>query len=222
MRPRRPPGTIAAVFDLPLPARLATVAAFGYAVGCLNAGYYLVRWRNRGDLRDLHSGNAGATNAGRVLGRSGFAAVLLLDAAKGALAAGIGGWLAGTWGGAIGALASIVGHIWPAQLSFRGGKGIATAIGAFLVVEPFTVLACTATALTLFAITRRWSASGLAGVALAPLVGWLFRRDIAVLVALALAMVIVLVAHRDDLAALRRSPGGPVPGPRDASGGAAG
>ncbi|MBI2796159.1 MAG: glycerol-3-phosphate acyltransferase [Gemmatimonadetes bacterium] len=210
------------MFDLPLPARLATVAAFGYAVGCLNAGYYLVRWRTRGDLRDLHSGNAGATNAGRVLGRAGFAAVLLLDAAKGALAAAIGSWLAGTWGGTVGALASIVGHIWPAQLSFRGGKGIATALGAFLVVEPFTVLACSGIALTLFAITRRWSASGLAGVALAPLVGGLSRRDTTVFVALALAVAIVLVAHRDDLAALRRVRGAPGPGPRDAGGGGAG
>lgn len=194
------------MFDWPLPARLVSVSAFGYAVGCLNAGYYLVRARHRTDLRDLHSGNAGATNAGRVLGRRGFVGVLCLDAAKGACAASIGVWLAGDLGGAVGALSAIVGHIWPVQLHFRGGKGIATACGAFLVLEPVTLMSVVAVALTLLALTRRWSASGLIAVALSPLVALVLRRPNMSMATIVLAVAIVLAAHRDDLSALRSSP----------------
>ena len=57
------------MFDLPLPIRLGAVGTFGYALGCLNAAYYIVRLHLGADIRDHHSGNAGATNAGRVMGR---------------------------------------------------------------------------------------------------------------------------------------------------------
>ena len=199
------------MFDLPLPARVATIAAFGYAAGCLNAGYYLVRARRRTDLRNLHSGNAGATNAGRVLGRRAFALVLMLDAAKGALAAAVGQWLAGPPGGAVGALTAISGHIWPIQLAFRGGRGIATAIGAFLLIEPLATLASGGLALALFAATRRWSASGLAAVLAAPVIAWLLGRPAGMIGAIGLAAATVLFAHRDDVARLRRrlAAGGP-------------
>ncbi len=194
------------MFDLPLPARLATVTTFGYAVGCLNAGYYLVRARAGADLRELHSRNAGATNAGRVLGRGAFVVVLLLDAAKGALAALIGAWLADYTGAACGALAAMAGHIWPAQLAYRGGKGIATAIGAFLIVEPVTTLSTIALALGCFAMTRRWSASGLLAVLLAPGMLLLFARPPRAELAVVLAVILVLAAHRSDIAELRARP----------------
>lgn len=194
------------MFDLPLPVRLATVTTFGYAVGCLNAGYYLVRALAGADLREVHSRNAGATNAGRVLGRGGFAVVLVLDAAKGLLATVIGLWLADYAGGACGALAAIAGHIWPAQLRFRGGKGIATAIGAFAVLEPWTTGLSLGCALALFAITKRWSASGLMAVLLAPafviVLGRPWRADVAIV----LTVIVVLAAHREDLAAWRARP----------------
>lgn len=193
------------MFSLPLPARLVTVAVFGYAVGCLNAGYYLVRARRGVDLRDQHSGNAGATNAGRVLGGSGFALVLALDAVKGAAAALIGLWLAGDVGAAIGALAAIIGHIWPAQLGWRGGKGIAPAVGGFLLVEPRAIVLAVLLAFVLFALTRRWSAGGLAAVASAPVIVLLLGRPWMAALPLAVAAGVVLLAHRDDLRARGRS-----------------
>jgi glycerol-3-phosphate acyltransferase PlsY len=187
------------MFDLPLPVRLGTITLFGYAVGCLNAGYYLVRTRHGADLRTMHSGNAGATNAGRVMGRRGFALVLALDAAKGALAAGIGWSLAGYTGAATGALSAIAGHIWPAQLQFRGGKGVATALGAFAVLEPTTLALTTALALGSFALTRRWSASGLAAICSSPLIGYLVGRPVVAVLPIGLAAAVILLAHRTDI-----------------------
>jgi acyl-phosphate glycerol 3-phosphate acyltransferase len=102
---------------------------FAYGLGCLNAGYYLLRWRDGRDIRQLGSGNAGARNVGRVLGRKGFVLVFALDAAKGVVAV----TAAHQWAPEVAALSAVVvtlGHVYPAQLSLRGGKGVATAIGA--------------------------------------------------------------------------------------------
>lgn len=108
-----------------------------YAIGCFVTAWYLVRWRTGGDLRALHSGNTGARNAGRVLGRAAFAGVAVLDALRGMFAmsvafrAGLRDWwlvLAGT--------AVFAGHIWPVQLGFRGGKGVAVGTGVILWMLP--------------------------------------------------------------------------------------
>lgn len=105
------------------------------------------------DIRSLGSGNAGATNVGRVLGRRAALAVFALDALKGAAAVLVAGaldprpwtvWSAGTL--------SVAGHIWPAFHRFRGGKGAATAAGALAALSPWT-LAC---ALAVFAIVTAW------------------------------------------------------------------
>ena len=184
------------MFDWPLRERLVTMATFGYCLGCVNCGYYLVRLRRRVDLRAVHSGNAGATNAGRVLGRRAFVAVLALDTAKGASAALVGLWVADYAGAATAALACIAGHIWPAQLSFRGGKGIAAALGGLFVLEPAVTASAAGLALLLHAITRRWSASGLVAVGVAPLLTWPLGRPLAAAIPIAIAAAAVLFAHR--------------------------
>src|ERR1035437_3148096 len=98
----------------------------GYVIGCFNTGYYLVKWKTGQDLRQVGSGNAGAKNASRALGTWGFAVSFLGDILKGALAikaAQLGGFPPLTQGLVM--LAAIAGHNWPAQLGFRGGKGLA-------------------------------------------------------------------------------------------------
>jgi acyl phosphate:glycerol-3-phosphate acyltransferase len=108
--------------------------ACAYSTGCFNAGYYLLRWRDGRDLRELGSGNAGARNAGRVLGRQGFALVFGLDVAKGAIAV----LAARLWAPEVAALCAVavaLGHVAPAQLGWRGGKGVATAIGALAALD---------------------------------------------------------------------------------------
>ena len=109
-----------------------------YAIGCLVGAYYVVRWRRGVDVRALGSGNAGARNVFRSGDRVGAALTLLWDAAKGALAMVLTRWLmpGDDAALAIAFVAVIVGHIWPVQLRFHGGKGVATAIGAGLVVLP--------------------------------------------------------------------------------------
>jgi glycerol-3-phosphate acyltransferase PlsY len=110
------------------------ILPLAYALGCINAAYYLLRWRDGRDIRMLGSGNAGARNVGRVLGRHAFALVFALDAAKGLLAVSA----AVAWAPATAPLCAVgvtLGHIFPAQLGWRGGKGVASAIGALAMLD---------------------------------------------------------------------------------------
>jgi glycerol-3-phosphate acyltransferase PlsY len=125
-------------------------AVGGYVLGSLPLGYLLVRHHTRIDIRTSGSGNVGAFNAKVVTGSNTLGIVVgLLDAAKG-LAAVAGAWLLfGTfWSAGIALLASVIGHIAPVWLRFKGGRGLATACGGFFAVGlAFTIVWCTVWAL---------------------------------------------------------------------------
>src|SRR5688572_6996568 len=102
----------------------AACAAGAYLLGCLSTGYYLYLARTGRDIRQFESGATGARNVGRAMGRWGFFLTLLGDFGKGALAVWATHRLcANEVAAAISLLAVVVGHIWPVQLRFRGGKG---------------------------------------------------------------------------------------------------
>lgn len=108
-----------------------------YAIGCVVTAWYAVKWRTGADLRTLHSGTTGARNAGRVLGRWGFAIVALLDSLRGLLAMALAAALGlQEWWLVLAGVAVLAGHLWPAQLGFRGGKGIAVGVGVIAWLLP--------------------------------------------------------------------------------------
>lgn len=114
----------------------ANLLLAAYALGCFTTGYYLVRWRTGRDIRESGSGNVGAKNVGRLLGASWFFLTVLGDVGKGVLAIS----MARYFGKdelliCLAALAVTAGHIWPVQLHFRGGKGVATSLGALVVYD---------------------------------------------------------------------------------------
>ena len=171
-----------------------------YALGCFNTGYYLVRWKTGGDLRALGSGTAGAKNTGRVLGRWGFAASLLGDMAKGALAVFVA-QLAGFPPLAVGlvVLAVIAGHNWPVQLGGKGGKGLAVSCGALLFLDPFVLGAMLALCGLLVGVTRRFTLSAMATYAASPLLAAGLGRSLAVDLLFAAAAVLVVAPHWRNL-----------------------
>ncbi len=122
-----------------------------YLLGSIPFGYLIVRWQKGIDVRSTGSGSIGATNVMRNLGIAGFFVTFLLDAGKGAVAV-IGArrltdndprWVAAA------AVAAILGHCLPVWLKFRGGKGVATGVGAFLSLGPIAL----GIALVIFALT---------------------------------------------------------------------
>jgi len=179
---------------------IAAVAA--YALGCLCAGYYLVRLVAAEDIRTSGSGATGATNVGRRLGAGGFALTLALDCAKGAAAvwtarqAGLDPLAAG-----LAVIAVVGGHVWPVQLGFRGGKGIAPSLGAFLFYDPRSVIAIAAIFALCYPLLRRFMICGLIGYAAAPLILLPLGAPGDVVATVAVVVAIVLVAHRGDLRA---------------------
>jgi len=133
-----------------------------YLLGCFSSAYYLVRWRTGQDVRQQGSGNAGATNAWRMLGTWAFVAALAGDAGKGALAVWLAGWLTGgnLWAMGLAAPVVIAGHIWPVQMGFRGGEGFAAALGALAVLDLRLIAAICVLALVLYLVSHRRAVAG--------------------------------------------------------------
>ncbi|MET3711382.1 glycerol-3-phosphate acyltransferase PlsY [Sphingomonas trueperi] len=169
----------------------------GYLLGSIPFGVLLTRAAGAGDLRQIGSGNIGATNVLRT-GRKGLAAAtLLLDMAKGAVAVLLAAaFLPGT--AALAATAAFIGHCYPVWLKFRGGKGVATLMGVVLALYWPSGLVYAAVWLGLLATVRISSVSGMAAAVSAPVSAAFFGRLDLVLMLLALALI-VLWKHRENI-----------------------
>ena len=171
-----------------------------YLLGCFTSGYYWVRWRTGLDIRQRGSGNVGARNVGRMLGPTAFVITLLLDLGKGALAVGMAFYFQLRPELVIAAmLAVVVGHNWPMQLRFHGGKGIATSLGALLAYDSFLVLILAALLLPCIALTRNFTISGLLAFALSPLAAFLCGLENMEVVATSLLAILVLISHQKNI-----------------------
>ncbi len=149
---------------------LALVLA-SYLLGCLNTGYYLVRWKTKLDIRTRGSGTAGTLNVRRELGLPGALLTLTGDIARGVLTIWIGQALgAGVAVLTLMMLAVVAGHIWPVQLRCRGGKGAAVAGGTTIALYTPFALAFVMVFVLVYAVVRRFTPSGLLVVALSPFI----------------------------------------------------
>jgi glycerol-3-phosphate acyltransferase PlsY len=171
-----------------------------YLLGCFVSGYYLVQFVAHRDIRDGGSGNVGARNVGRLLGTWGFITVLLCDFSKGALAV----WLVRRYVGSpepalLALLAVTAGHIWPAQLRFRGGKGASTSLGALLVFDWRIALTFAAVAGVVALLLRKFTLAGLAAFAVLPLMALAWQATPSTVGGLFILALLVLWAHRNNL-----------------------
>jgi len=178
----------------------ALALAIGYLLGSIPFGVILTRLGGAGDLRQIGSGNIGATNVLRT-GRKGLAAAtLLLDAAKGwAAIMLVEAWYPGL--GAYAAAGAFVGHLFPVWLRFRGGKGVATLMGIVLALHWPCAVVYAAVWLGLLAFVRISSLAGMSAAVSAPLSAAFFSRWDIVMLLMAMA-VLVLWKHRDNVARL--------------------
>jgi glycerol-3-phosphate acyltransferase PlsY len=171
-----------------------------YLLGCIATAYYIVRLRTGQDIRQLGSGNVGGRNAGRVLGRAGFVIVAVGDALKGLLAVLFARYLGvGQWTMALVMLAVLAGHIWPAPLGFRGGKGAATFIGALAGYNVVIALLTAGVFIVLFVLLRSFTVAGLLALGLAPFGMLLLGRPQFEIITVAVLVVLVFFAHRENI-----------------------
>ncbi len=168
--------------------------ALAYALGCISPGYYVVRRLTGGDPRRYATGSTGARNVGRMVGMRAAAVTLAADVAKGAAAAVTATAAAGDGAGAAALVAVVAGHVAPAQLRFRGGRGLGPALGGLLILDWRVAIVALAVAAACAAVTRELTAAGLAGAAAAP-VSAVALGEMRIAVAAAVAAAIVAAAH---------------------------
>lgn len=198
-------------------ASIAVILVLSYLIGSVPSSVWLGKMVHGVDVRDYGSGNAGATNAFRVLGWKVGSSALLLDMGKGAIAAGLiaqlrigsvpsfGAWELDTVIALLAGLAAIVGHMFPLYLGFDGGKGVATTAGALLAITPLTMLIVMAIFLAVLLPSGYVSlASMISAVAFPTAVAtqiFIFNTglDLSVLVVGVLLAVGIVFAHRSNI-----------------------
>ncbi len=174
------------------------VLAVGYLIGTFPSAVLVAR-ANGIDIRAVGSGNPGASNVTRVLGWRRGLWVFVLDAAKGAVAAGLGLIIDGRPLGYAMAAAAIIGHVFPVWERFRGGKGVATGAGAFLVLNPLVVAAL---AVVWAVVSKLWKKASLASiivVALVPVGVWIVQQSWWEVVATIALCLLVMIRHLGNM-----------------------
>lgn len=177
-------------------------AAIGYLMGSVPYGMIVARVMGLGNLRQIGSGNIGATNVLRTGSKAAAALTLLFDAGKGAVAVLLARALAGDDAAQVAALAAFVGHCYPVWLSFKGGKGVATFLGLWLALDWRVGVACCLTWLVAAAIWRISSLSALAAAALSTTWVMILTDGSTFLLGVVLTLLIYW-RHRENLARIK-------------------
>jgi glycerol-3-phosphate acyltransferase PlsY len=180
---------------------LLVSAIAGYFLGSIPFGYLLVRAFRGADVRTTGSGNIGATNVARTSPLLGIF-TLLLDVLKGMAAVGIA--LALSPGDRtvafVAALAAVAGHIFPVWLRFRGGKGVATGLGSFILLTPKAVLLAMAVFVIMLAAFRFVSLASVTGAAFLPLFTLVLREGHSTQIGtVAIAAFLIILKHRPNM-----------------------
>lgn len=173
----------------------------GYAFGALNPASMIAKARGV-DIRASGSGNPGATNAGRVLGKQAGIIVAVLDILKGTIPALVFSLLAGIEFGALAGFAAVVGHMTSPVLKGHGGKGVATTLGVVLALHPWWVIPILLAFLVTFLIVRRTGISSVVGCAALVVVALIDHSNWVVSVLMALLGLLVIARHHRNIAAL--------------------
>lgn len=208
--------------DAALVSELAAYALAAFLAGSIPFGYLIGRFVYRTDIRTKGSGNIGAMNALRTLGKGGAIAVLVLDGAKGFLPAFLlllsppGAFAHLGFGGAmlpasIGAAAAVFGHCFSPWLGWKGGKGVATSIGATFALSWKAGLVVVAVyAAGALAITHYSSVGSMLASVAAPLALWAFTRSIPAAAYGVVSAALIVWAHRENIARLRAGTESPI------------
>ncbi len=184
------------------PLTLILAGLFAYGLGSIPFGMILARIWGLGNLRDIGSGNIGATNVLRTGNKKAAALTLILDAGKGAAAVLVLRAFCNGDAVQLGALAALIGHCYPVWLKFKGGKGVATYLGLMLALAWPVGLACCATWLVFAVLMRYSSLSALMAAGFTPL--WMMFLGVNGMFILTLiTTVLIYWRHRANIARLR-------------------
>ena len=175
------------------------IIGFAYLLGSVPTGYILGSWAGI-DVRKAGSGNIGATNVARLVGKRQGILTLIADATKGFIpvfvASRLG--LSSNWIALTG-VAAFLGHLYPVFLKFRGGKGVATALGVFLGLSPWATLVLMPIFVLVILATRVVSLSSMVAAASAPIVFWLLTSSPVLTGTSVFIALMIVLRHRGNI-----------------------
>jgi glycerol-3-phosphate acyltransferase PlsY len=171
-----------------------------YLLGSIPFAYLITRWKSGKDIRSMGSGNAGATNVARTMGKLSGLIVLILDAGKGIASVLVAQSWTGNdvWGAAAGFFA-MLGHSYPIFLHFRGGKSVATGGGAFMTLAPLAMLGSIFIFIVTLSLVRIVAISSVIASASFPVLFWVFGGTPGLIAWAALSALLILYRHKQDL-----------------------
>ncbi len=178
---------------------ITLVCIAAYLLGSIPFGVVLAKLR-RVDLREHGSGNIGATNVSRTLGKTAGLLTLVGDCGKGYLAVWIAGQLLqAQWAVAVAGLMAFLGHVFSVFLKFKGGKGVATGLGVFLCLIPWAGLSSIGVFAVFLVLTRYVSASSILAAISIPWFGYYFSAPAPSLYVATAAAIITAIRHRENI-----------------------
>lgn len=185
---------------------LLCAGAGAFLLGAIPTAYWLGKWRKGVDLREHGSGNVGATNAFRVMGKLAGLFVLIVDAGKGALSVTLLPQIVkqvspieDAWLTAILGVSVIAGHVWTPFLKFQGGKGVATSLGVFLCLAPFSALTALGVWIASLVAFRYISVSSMLAAFMLPLAMAISLKPFPFVLAASVACLVICYRHRPNV-----------------------
>lgn len=193
-----------------MPPGSLVIAVGAYLLGSIPTGYLLMRIFRKQDIRTIGSGNIGATNVLRSGARGLGAATFLLDMLKGCAAVWLGAAVAPHLMPnapirsveALAALFAVLGHLFPIWLRFRGGKGVATGFGVFLVAAPYAALAAITVFAIIFALSRFVSLASILGALSFPVFAWFLvhgEKPTFFIAVQAIVALLIIAKHHENI-----------------------
>jgi glycerol-3-phosphate acyltransferase PlsY len=176
----------------------STLIVFAYLLGSVPTGYLMGAWMGV-DVRAVGSGNIGATNVARVVGKRQGILILAADAAKGFIPVFAALQLGFAPAAALAGTAAFLGHLYPVFLKFRGGKGVATALGVYVGLAPMVTLWLIVIFVAVALASRIVSLGSMAAALAAPVILWFFSYPPAVIGLSALIAAMIILRHRGNL-----------------------
>ncbi|NLC03712.1 MAG: glycerol-3-phosphate 1-O-acyltransferase PlsY [Tissierellia bacterium] len=157
--------------------RIFLTLLLAYGIGSFSSAYFIGRVFKNIDIRKYGSGNAGATNAIRVMGNKLGIVTFLLDVLKGIIVVLVSRAILGDMGGYIGGFAAVIGHNWPIFIGFKGGKGVATSLGVIFILHWPTAIICLLLGMVIFLITRYVSLGSILFLSSTPIVNAIITKE---------------------------------------------
>lgn len=181
---------------------LLVIAA--YIIGSIPTGLIIGKLIWKKDLRQFGSHNIGATNAWRILGKKAGFLIFVLDFVKGQLGVLLGGCLFHSPGAMVlGGFCAMLGHMFPLFIGFKGGKGVATALGVIAALMPKVTAIVFVVWLVLVALTRYVSIGSIVAAVLAPILAAVFNEPVIYFLFVLLMAVFIVIRHRENITRLR-------------------